>query len=200
PAARLVSRLGLQAVGYRCRDIIKPMEKFDPAQMIVAPWSLEQFPGGEGVSVFAGAERPESAINFDFYGMPERMPEYSAAAARLFLGGQSKYQVGVKVAASPKWLVALDPARELLIVRTAALSEGRYFNIADNDQPNGPYSAADLYSVFNGGSLGFFELETIGALRVLAGGTAQSALSSDTWIARGPVPALQRLTAECWGV
>ena len=58
-----------------------------------------------------------------------------------------------------------DLFKNLICIRDIVeYSEGTYFNIADNDQPEGTFSASDNYSIFNGGSdQGFFELETIGA-------------------------------------
>jgi hypothetical protein len=61
---------------------------------------------------------------------------------------------------------------------------GLYFNIADNDQPAGPFSAADVYSIFNGDeSLGFFELETIGSANVVDDRLSGSSLVSRTTLA-----------------
>jgi hypothetical protein len=56
-----------------------------------------------------------------------------------------------------------------------------YFNIADNDQPNGPYSAADNYSIYNSGpEMGAFELETVGAACIDDGCLVGSFLVSET--------------------
>jgi len=90
----------------------------------------------------------------------------------------------------------LDSNRSLLILRRTKPPNGVYFNIADNDQADGPYSAADLYSVFNGGALGFFELETIGAMHVANGNVATSSLVSETTILRGAVTELRRYLEE----
>ena len=82
----------------------------------------------------------------------------------------------------------------------AAPQAGTYFNIADNDHPGGPYSAGDLYSVFNGGALNFFELETIGAMRVVGQCVAASTLVSGTTILKGRMEELQRYLAERHGL
>ena len=62
----------LQAIAYRCTDTFEPMGAYPTDNVLLAPWSLEQFPGGEGVTAFAKVNTPETSINFDFYGMPEK--------------------------------------------------------------------------------------------------------------------------------
>ena len=56
-------------------------------------------------------------------------------------------------------------SKKLICVRQITEEpKGLYFNIADNEQADGSYSASDNYSIFNGGKeQGFFEVETIGA-------------------------------------
>lgn len=200
PTPERLAALGLRAVGYESVDTLEPQVAITRGELLLAAWSLEQFPGGEGVTAFAKAERPETAINYEFYGMPEKKPDYRTDHFLLPLGGPVKFQIGVSCAANPGLLGALDRARGLLILRHTEKQPGLYFNIADNDQPKGEFSAADLYSVFNGGPLGFFELETIGAMRVDGGRVGACSLVSRTWIASGPVKALARLLAEQWGV
>ena len=76
----------------------------------------------------------------------------------------------------------LDLQRRLLCVREiVGPREGMYFNIADNDQPQGPFSAEDAYSIFNADeTLGFFELETVGGALVQNGRLKGSRLLSRT--------------------
>jgi hypothetical protein len=85
-------------------------------------------------------------------------------------------------------------------MRRAQRQNGIYFNIADNAQPDGPFSANDLYSIFNGGPLGFFELETIGGMRTMDGHLSVSILSSQTAILRGATRELLRYVREQQGV
>ena len=85
----------------------------------------------------------------------------------------------------------------MLILRKTQPGPGVHFNIADNEQPEGPFSAADLYSIFNGGELGFFELETIGSMCVTDGRLSVSTLSSQTLILKGkPSELLRYLSKE----
>ena len=200
PSEKDLAGLGIRAVGYQCEDLLEPLDPVTPDKLLLAAWSLEQFPGGDDVTAFALTASPETAINFDFYGLPEREPQYFSDFFLLPLGGSTKFQIGVTFAARPRLLGALDRRRELLILRQTEPQEGVYFNIADNDQPGGPYSAADLYSVFSGGSLGFFELETIGAMRIESGRVGPCPLVSRTWMARGPADVLIRLLRDAWGV
>jgi hypothetical protein len=63
-------------------------------------------------------------------------------------------------------------------------TQGIFFNIADNDQPAGPFSAADNYSIFNSDpDMAAFELETIGSATVENGALRGSTLVSVTTFA-----------------
>ena len=76
----------------------------------------------------------------------------------------------------------------------------RYFNIADNDQPAGPWSAADMYSIFYGAGLGFYELETIAPARIDGGNLLASSLTSATFIRHGDLGALEGYVAKILGL
>ena len=106
----------------------------------------------------------------------------------------------MRAANRPELLGALDGGRELLILRRMDPQEGVYFNIADNEQPGGPWSAADMYSVFNGGNLDFFELETIAPLQTEDNRVARCTLISETLIVRGSVKELERYLEDHWGL
>ena len=140
------------------------------------------------------------AINSDFYGLPERPPVYEGEGITIPLGGREKFQIGVSVESRPALIGALDVKRGMLAVRQTDVQAGRYFNIADNDQPRGAWSAADMYSIFNGGALGFFELETIGSMNVRGDCLDACGLVSMTTIYRGPVPRLVDLLEERYGM
>jgi len=84
----------------------------------------------------------------------------------------------------------------MLFLRKTPPLQGVYFNIADNDQLAGPFSTADLYSIFNGGELGFFELETIGAMQAAGDRLLASTLLSETLILRGTQSGLLRYLSE----
>ncbi|MBI2437816.1 MAG: hypothetical protein HYV36_03260 [Lentisphaerae bacterium] len=188
------------SIRYRTEDTLSPLEDYRWRDILVAPWSLEQFPGGDGVTAFAKVARSDDAINFDFYGMPEQPFVYGPGVVIMPLGGKAKFQIGVKVSSRPALIGAFDRRRSLLIVRTAEQQDGRYFNIADNAQPNGPWSAADLYSIFNGGEMAFFELETIAPLKTRKEWVCASTLCSTTEIRRGAPDELTRFARECYGV
>ena len=193
-------RTGVRSVAYVTDDSFRPLGHYSPSEVLLSAWSLEQFPGGEGVTAFAKVARPEAAINFDFYGLPERPPVYQREGFTIPLGGREKFQLGVRAENRPALLGALDVKREMLVVRQTDVQDGRYFNIADNDQPRGPWSAADMYSVFNGGALGFFELETIGSMHVRGDWLDACRLTSRTTICTGPLPQLVELLEERHGV
>jgi len=190
----------LETIAYVSEDTFAPLESYRTEQVLIAPWSLEQFPGGDGVTAFAKVHDPERAINFDFYGMPDAPPSLGPDFFVLPLGGTSKFQLGVKAACRPSLLGALDRKRGMLILRRTPPQDGLYFNIADNDQPEGPWSAADMYSVFNGGELDFFELETIAPMQTAGDRVVRSTLVSETLIARGPLDRLEQCLAANWGI
>ena len=190
----------IKGIAYRAVDTFEPLGTYREDDVLLAPWSLEQFPGGNGVLAFAKVKDPATSINFDFYGMPDSPPRYGEDFFSIALGGTTRFQFGIKVASEPGLLGALDTSRNLLLVRTTRKREGLYFNIADNEQPDGPGSAADMYSVFSGAELDFFELETIAPMQTRDGVLKTSSLSSTSMMMRGPVPALKRWVQEHHGI
>jgi len=190
----------IKTVGYRCHDSLTPLDRFGADRLMLAAWSLEQFGGGDGVVAFAKTPRPTTAINFDFYGKPQKDPVVAKDHVLLPLGGDTRFQVGVTTESEPTLVGALDVKRGLLILRKTTKQDGVYFNIADNAQPEGPFSASDMYSVFNGGDLNFYELETIGSMKLIDDVVGPCDLYSETWIAQGPVDVLSNLLAEQWGI
>jgi hypothetical protein len=189
-----------QSIAYVCTDVFEPLGSYSAEEVLIAPWSLEQFPGGHRVVAFCLVRDPENAINFDFYGMPESKPSFGADSFVLPLGGTARFQIGIKASHEPGLLGALDESRSLLIIRTTESQSGLYFNIADNDQPAGPFSAADLYSIFSGGELGFYELETIAPMQVRDRQVSRSQLVSKTVILRGALSRLKELLQDKYGV
>lgn len=193
---------GYELIGfsYRTEDTCGPRGVYSPEDVLIAPWSLEQLPGADGVTAFCKVHAPESAINFDFYAYPEGRIHCGEGFFTFALGGADRHQIGVKAACAPEFIGALDPHRSMLMLRRAEPQAGTYFNIADNDQPAGPFSAADLYSVFNGGALGFFELKTIGAMKTQDGRVGAGTLVSETVLLKGSVKELLRYLAEKKGL
>jgi hypothetical protein len=190
----------LEGMCYNTEDIFEPRGEHSADDVLLAPWSLEQFPGSDGIVAFGKTAGSEDAINCDFYGDPGDRLARRAGRFTFMLGGEARHQIGVRVQSRPQFIGALDAARSLLILRKTEAGQGVYFNIADNEQPDGPFSAADLYSIFNGGELGFFELETIGAMRVVEGRVSASALSSETLVLRGSRAELLRYLSEQKGM
>lgn len=186
----------LDAMRYHTEDIFEPREDYSAAGVLLAPWSLEQFPGAEGIVAFGKVVEAKDALNCDFYGDPGERIAWRPGHFIFRLGGTARHQIGVKVQSKPECIGALDLQRSMLFLRKTEVQPGVYFNIADNEQSEGPYSAADLYSIFNGGELGFFELETIGAMREIDGRVGVGTLPSETLILKGAREELLRYLTE----
>ena len=186
----------LHGMCYETEDAFELQGKYPADNILLAPWSLEQFPGAEGIIAFGSTANEEDALNLDFYADPGDRIERCPGGFTFRLGGSERHQIGVKVKANPKCIGALDLGRSLLILRKARAQDGLYFNIADNEQPTGPFSTADLYSIFNGGDLGFFELETIGSMQTADGLLCGSVLHSQTAIIKGRREELLRYLSE----
>jgi hypothetical protein len=186
----------LDGLCYLTDDIFEPRGEYGMEDVLIAPWSLEQFPGAEGIVSFCKLAIPEDALNCDFYGDPGQRITWQPEGFTFRLGGAARHQIGVRVQGRPEFIGALDTRRSMLILRKCQVQEGVYFNIADNEQAAGPFSTADLYSIFNGGELGFFELETIGAMHMREGCMAKSVLSSQTLILKGSQAELLRYLSE----
>jgi hypothetical protein len=190
----------LRGLTYFTEDSFVPLGEYRTAEVLLAPWSLEQFPGAEGILAFGKVTGDNTVLNCDFYTDPGDRITWNRDQFTFHLGGKERHQIGVPTASDPMLIGALDPARGLLLLRRTEPMEGVYFNIADNEQAGGPFSAADLYSIFNGGELGFFELETIGAMAVSGDRVAASTLPSETTVLKGNPDELARYLREQEGV
>ncbi|MCF6174871.1 MAG: hypothetical protein L3J71_03805 [Victivallaceae bacterium] len=176
----------LQGVAYSTQDSFSALGEYPVDDFLLASWSLEQFPGGEGIVAFGKVGgKAADCINDDFYGDAGTRLSFDDNMFAFRLGGVERLQIGIKRSSQPELIGAYDPARSLLMIRETPLIEGKYINIADNEQPDGPFSAEDVFSIFNGGELGFFELETIAPMAVENGLCAGSQLESKTTILRG---------------
>ena len=177
----------LHGIAYRTLDELCAGESYSVDDALFCAWSLEQFPGGENVVAFGRTRQDaQAAINRDYYGDPGQRLQTNGRFFRLELGGTARFQIGLRHQSGPDLIGAYDRQRSLLLLRRAWHQDGFYFNIADNDQPQGPTSASDAYSIFNGGELGFFELETIASLQFnSSGGPGNSTLWSETMIFKG---------------
>jgi hypothetical protein len=150
---------------YIVEDEINVLNKVTPEEALLACWTLEQFDASDSTFGFVKIENPKEAINFDFYEDPSDKISYKSNGFIYKTDGQKVGQIGIKKDSNAQFVGFYDLSKNLICIRDImGQPEGIYFNIADNDQPNGPYSASDNYSIFNGGlEQGFFELETIGS-------------------------------------
>ena len=199
----IAQQYNLKGMVYRTLDELQAVNIHAVDDVLFCTWSLEQFPGGDGVIAFGKTEADASgAINPDYYGDPGEKLKCDGRFFRLELGGKDRFQIGVNHYFRPELIGAYDRSRSLLFIRRAWRQDGGlYFNIADNDQPRGPYSATDSYSIFNGGELGFFELETIAPLQCDKSGRGiNSLLWSETMIFKGTLECLIACLEGCFQV
>ncbi|MFH2068736.1 MAG: DUF6786 family protein [Candidatus Omnitrophota bacterium] len=168
---------------YTTTDSFEVLNPVSLEEGLIAGWTLEQFDATKDTVSFCPVKKPERAINFDFYEHPGDRITYHRNGFTYRTDGLKKGQVGIKQNANPQMVGFFDLKRNILCVRqNLAKPAGKlYFNIADNEQPEGPFSAADTYSIFNSGSdMNFFELETIGGADVRKGRLTGSQLISLT--------------------
>ena len=199
----IARKYALQGMAYSTLDELQAVNNHYTEEVLFCAWSLEQFPGSEGVIAFGKTEADAfGAINADYYGDPGEKLKYDGRFFRLELGGDDRFQIGVNHHFYPELIGAYDRQRSLMFIPRAWRQEGGlYFNIADNEQPRGAYSAADAYSIFNGGELGFFELETIAPLQLDAQGREiNSSLWSETMIFKGTLECLKACLEGCFQV
>lgn len=186
--------------GYHSVDELIPLAEYPVSEAICCAWSLEQFPGAEGIIGFGRCcGSANGCANTDFYGDPAERLVYQNDIFRFDLGGPSRLQIGIKAEFAPVLIGSLDPKRGILAVRMTPLrKDGRYINIADNDQATGPYGAADMFSIFNGSQeLDFHELETISPMAVDERGILQPcALESTSIICQGDVSELKKVMCD----
>jgi hypothetical protein len=203
PLSEICQKYKLSGAGYHSDESLTPIGEYPIDKVLVSAWSLEQFPGAEGITAFGKlGQDANGCINDDFYGNPHPRISYNDNVFIFKLGGAARLQIGVKAAYKPELIGTLDESRGLLIIRTTpARNDGRYINIADNEQVNGVYSAADSFSIFNGSSeLNFYELETIAPMSEHNGILAGSRLESETMIFKGEIADLKRCLNEYFKV
>ena len=181
--------LPVPALKYRSVDTLELAEPAELDDVLISAWSLEQLPGASGITAFGCcAKGAKEAVNTDFYGDPMPRLTFEDKWFKFALGGPCRLQIGISSGAAPELIGSFDPARGIAVVRTTpARSDGRYINFADNDQKNGPFSAADQYSIFNGSEeLDFHELETLAPMTLDSRGRVTgSRLESETLILSG---------------
>lgn len=155
-------------ISYETVDSFEVLSPVTPEQALIAAWTLEQFEPSESTISFCPVENPQTAVNFDFYDHPGDRISYFKHGFTYKTDGRRKGQIGVKKQVGAPFIAFYDVSRNLVCTReNRSLGDALYFNMADNDQPNGPYSAADNYSIFNSDpDMQAFELEAVGGARV----------------------------------
>jgi hypothetical protein len=170
------------ALSYETIDAFEVTNSVTVDQALLAAWTLEQFQATEATVSFAVVNNSPSAINFDFYDPPGQRITYYSKGFTYTTDGRCKGQIGIRKESQATRIGFYDLSRNLLCLRQKMNADvGLFFNIADNDQPQGPYSAADTYSIFNSDpDMAAFELETVGNADVENGLLKGSTLVSRT--------------------
>lgn len=171
------------SVAVEARDEFAVTNRVAPDEALLAAWNLEQFTAtGETVS-FVRVANPRESINWDFYEPhPRELVSWRPRGFTFQTDGRQKGQIGIRKSARPDAIGFYDLARRWVCLKeNLTPTDGTFFNIADNDQPGGPRSAEDTYSIFNSDAdMAAFELETIGPLHVEGGRLARAPLVSRT--------------------
>jgi len=185
PSALLTSVNPKTVFAYCVDDSMEVRGEVSNEDALIACWSLEQFPAGGGTVAFARVDEPQKALNIDYYEDPAGRITFGKRGLVYKTDGLSTGQIGIKAEAGADLIGFVDYDKKIAAVkRIVEPSPGTYFNIADNDQPNGSYSAADSYSIYNSDPEGgFFEIETIGAAQIKDGRLTGSRLVSETTFA-----------------
>lgn len=170
------------AMSYETIDTFEVTNSVTVDRALLAAWTLEQFQATDATVSFAIVNDSPSAINFDFYDHPGKRIAYYSKGFTYTTDGRGKGQIGIRKDSRATMIGFYDLSRNLLCLRQKANADtGLFFNIADNDQPQGPYSAADTYSIFNSDpDMAAFELETVGSAEVENGLLKGSTLVSWT--------------------
>jgi hypothetical protein len=195
PPALLAGYTLSAACAYTTRDVFHVLNPVSLDHALLACWTLEQFDATADTMAFCRVDQPEAAINFDFYEHPGDYIQYHGGGFTYRTDGHRRGQIGIRKDAQPAFIGFYDRSRGLLCLREQqALPGGVYFNIADNDQSHGPFSAADVYSIYNSDEPQgtFFELETIGAAMTQDGLLRGSELVSRTTFALLEVDEIDR--------
>ena len=165
------------------RDRFQLLNEVSSRDALIAAWNLEQFDATDDTVAFVRVASPNEAINFDYYEPPPTNLLVPHADGFSFqVNGRQRGQIGIRSSARAERIGFYDLSRGLVCIKEhVGPHEGLYFNIADNSQPAGVYSAADNYSIFNSDpDMQAFELETIGPLRLEGEQLRESALASRT--------------------
>ncbi|MFZ4695974.1 MAG: DUF6786 family protein [Verrucomicrobiia bacterium] len=184
PLAACIEGCPLAAsVAVETRDEFTVTNRVASDQALIAAWNLEQFTATGETVAFIRVADPRESINWDFYEPhPKALVSWCPHGFTFRTDGRHKGQIGIRKAARPEGIGFYDLARRWVCLKENLTPlDGMFFNIADNDQPAGPWSAADTYSIFNSDAdMAAFELETIGPLHLEGGRLARAPLVSRT--------------------
>lgn len=169
-------------LAYRTLDSFSLLSEVSCENALIAAWTLEQFDASQDTIAFCVVENSANAINFDYYEHPGKRITYFKNGFTYRTDGLGMGQIGVSKDAGAAYIGFYDLPRNLLCIRENAYTQGGLsFNIADNNQSHGPYSAKDNYSIYNSNpEMRAFELETIGSAEVENGILKGSMLESRT--------------------
>lgn len=170
---------------YATVDSFMVRNSIPQERALIASWTLEQFDATDGTISFCAVAAPEAAINFDYYEHPGDYISYYQKGFTYRTNARRKGQIGVRASAGALFIGFIDRSRGLICVReNLGPKGGVHFNMADNEQKDGPYSAADNYSIFNSDqTMKAFELETVGAMQTRDNLVLGSELISTTCLA-----------------
>ena len=187
----LALKYGLKGLAYRAEDSLALHEPL--ADFLLAAWSLEQFDLTPKTFGFGKLALPR--LHGEFYRDPTPHIDWADGCFRFRFKAQERLQVALPETAAPEYVGAIVPENDLLIIRKICdYDQGVRIDIADNDQPRGPFAECDAYSIFYGPDARFFELETIAPVRQDAEGrTLGSRLVSETQFYQGAIEDLKSL-------
>lgn len=74
-------------IAYESEDRFEPKGQYSPDDVIIAPWSLEQFPSVDRTIAFAQVEAPREALSTDFYEDPGQRIFFAEQLMVYILGG-----------------------------------------------------------------------------------------------------------------
>ena len=190
-------KYGLKGLAYRAEDSLTLREPL--ADFLLAAWSLEQFDLTPKTFAFGKLAQPR--LHGEFYSDPTPHIDWADGCFRFRFTANERLQVALPETATPEYVGAIIPETNLLIIRKICdCDQGVRIDIADNDQPRGPFAECDAYSIFYGPDARFFELETIAPVqRDAEGRTVGSRLVSETQFYQGAIEDLKSLLVREFG-
>ena len=193
----LALKYGLKGLAYQAEDSLTLREPL--ADFLLAAWSLEQFDLAPNTFAFGKLARPR--LHGEFYSDPAPYIDWMDGCFRFRFEANERLQVALPETVSPAYVGAVISEYNLLIIRKICdYDKGVRIDIADNDQPRGPFAECDAYSIFYGPDARFFELETIAPVRQDAEGrTLGSRLVSETQFYQGAIEDIKSLLVREFG-